>query len=114
MKKLILTFIIMLIITSCVSTLPEQAAQITSETPVSTTTHKQTSIPAISITPANTQTPEPKPAVQATYVGNKDTKRFHYDWCSYAKKIKKTYRVKLSSHEAAINDGYVPCRICKP
>ena len=64
--------------------------------------------------PTFAPTPEPEPEPIQTYVGNKNTKKFHYEWCSSAKQIKASNRVELSSRAAAINAGYVPCKNCNP
>lgn len=49
-----------------------------------------------------------------TYIGNSNTKKFHYTHCGHAKKISEKNRVYLNSREEAINGGYVPCKVCKP
>lgn len=50
----------------------------------------------------------------ANYVGNANSKKFHYSDCSAAQKIKSSNRVEFSSREEAINMGYVPCKKCQP
>lgn len=49
-----------------------------------------------------------------TYIGNKNTKKFHYSWCSSVDDMKDKNKVSLSSREAAISKGYVPCKRCDP
>ncbi|GAV24765.1 prophage LambdaCh01 nuclease domain-containing protein [Carboxydothermus islandicus] len=48
------------------------------------------------------------------YVGNKNSRKFHYEDCRWAKKIAPSNRVYFKSREAAINAGYVPCKVCNP
>ena len=49
------------------------------------------------------------------YVGNKNTKKFHYPTCTSAGKIKETNKISMEcTREEAINEGYTPCGICKP
>jgi methylphosphotriester-DNA--protein-cysteine methyltransferase len=46
------------------------------------------------------------------YHGNPSTKKFHQSNCRYYNCAKCT--AFFSSHQAALNAGYVPCGICKP
>ena len=48
------------------------------------------------------------------YVGNSNSRKFHYADCSTLKKMDPKNRVNFSSREAAISAGYVPCKRCKP
>lgn len=50
----------------------------------------------------------------ASYVGNKNSKIFHYADCSSAAKMKAENRVNFSSRDEAINGGYRPCKKCSP
>ena len=47
----------------------------------------------------------------ANYVGNSNSKKFHYSDCRAAAKIKPANKVSFSSREEAVNSGYVPCKI---
>jgi len=50
-----------------------------------------------------------------TYVLNKSTKKFHYPWCSYAKKISaKNYEETSKSASQLKKAGYSACGHCKP
>ena len=49
-----------------------------------------------------------------TYIGNKNTKKFHYPWCSSVNQMKDKNKVSLTSRSAAIDAGYVPCKKCNP
>lgn len=49
------------------------------------------------------------------YVLNKNTKKFHYPWCSSADDIKKKNRKEFTgTREEVISQGYVPCKRCNP
>jgi endonuclease YncB( thermonuclease family) len=48
----------------------------------------------------------------ATYVGNKRSKRFHLPSCSFAKKIKSSNRVLFSKKWSAFWAGYAPAKRC--
>lgn len=53
--------------------------------------------------------------VQYTYIGNKNSKKFHYDSCSGVKSMKESNRVLLEcTRDEAMGMGYSPCGICKP
>lgn len=83
------------------------------------------SITSSSAPVAPTAAPTPKPTAKpsydddgysggTTYIGNKNTKKFHYSWCSSVDDMKDKNKVSLSSREAAISKGYVPCKRCDP
>ena len=50
----------------------------------------------------------------ANYVGNANSKKFHYADCTYAQKMKAFNRVEFGSREDAVAAGYVPCKKCSP
>ena len=50
----------------------------------------------------------------ASYIGNKNTKKFHHSYCSSVKQMKDSNKVPLASREQAINLGYDPCGNCSP
>lgn len=49
-----------------------------------------------------------------SYIGNKNTKKFHHSWCSSVGKMKSSNKVSFSSRSAAISKGYDPCKNCNP
>lgn len=49
-----------------------------------------------------------------SYVGSKNTKKFHASNCRYASKIKEENAVKFSTPSEATEQGYVPCSVCNP
>ena len=48
------------------------------------------------------------------YIGNARSHKFHRPDCRYTKKIAPRNRVFFQSRQEAINQGYVPCKVCKP
>lgn len=50
----------------------------------------------------------------SNYVGNANSKKFHYADCSAAQKMKASNRVEFNSRDEAINAGYIPCKKCQP
>lgn len=53
-------------------------------------------------------------ALASQYVGNSNSGKFHYSSCRWAQKIASYNRVDYDSREDAVNDGYVPCKVCRP
>ena len=49
------------------------------------------------------------------YVGNKNSKKFHYAWCSSVGKMKETNKYYYTgTRDEMIAQGYDPCGNCKP
>ena len=60
--------------------------------------------------PANSNTAE-----EAQYIGNKNTKKFHYPYCSSVADMKEKNKVPLyCTRDEAIAQGYSPCGRCHP
>jgi len=60
--------------------------------------------------------PEPtrsKPTA-AAYIGNKNTRKFHFASCRSVGQMNPSNKVPYSSREDAVADGYVPCKNCNP
>lgn len=49
-----------------------------------------------------------------SYIGNRNTMRFHLPNCSSVGQMNPANKVALKSRSAAISGGYVPCRRCNP
>ncbi len=77
--------------------------------PTATPSRRPTATPRVSATPAPTHQP-----ISASYIGNKNTKKFHRPDCGSAKQIAQKNVISFSSREAAVNQGYQPCKRCKP
>ncbi len=60
--------------------------------------------------------PKPDPLDNKTgkYIGNINTKKFHYPDCNSVKNTKKANRVYLKTYKEAMDNNYEPCSICKP
>jgi len=50
----------------------------------------------------------------AAYIGNRNTKKFHYPSCSSVGDMNPANKVPLASRQQAIAGGYVPCKRCNP
>ena len=60
--------------------------------------------------PANSNTAE-----EAQFIGNKNTKKFHYPYCSSVADMKEKNKVPLyCTRDEAIAQGYSPCGRCHP
>lgn len=51
-------------------------------------------------------------AAEGGFIGNKRSLKFHLPTCKYLPAEKN--RVPFKTREEAINEGYVPCKVCKP
>ena len=51
---------------------------------------------------------------EASYIGNKNTKKFHKPSCSSVKDMAEHNRIGLESRNDAISAGFSPCGRCKP
>ena len=49
---------------------------------------------------------------EKTYIGNRNSRRFHAPTCKFAQRIKSTNRIVFSSRWAAFYQGYAPSKIC--
>lgn len=79
----------------------------------STQEEPKESEPIISETePEPEDDPEP---VGIDYVGNKDSKKFHYAWCSSVDRMKESNKYYYTgTRDEMIAKGYVPCKNCNP
>lgn len=50
----------------------------------------------------------------SNYVGNANSKKFHYADCSMVGKMNPANKVYINTRNEAINAGYVPCKRCNP
>jgi len=53
-------------------------------------------------------------AGSGAYVGNANTRVFHYSSCSYVNRMKEGNKVYFSTRDEAIAAGYRPCKVCNP
>ena len=87
------------------------AATIFVHTPFAAHT-KTASSPIAASVSATFKSPETKPEKPITYIGNKNTKKFHLPSCYTLPKEKN--RVYFSSRDRAINRNFKPCQNCNP
>jgi hypothetical protein len=69
---------------------------------------------AILVHPAGINRTAQATTIDDPYVGNKNSKKFHYSWCSSVSDIKENNKVTFSSREEATSQGYEPCKRCEP
>ncbi len=60
------------------------------------------------------QTINPALKTDMTYIGNKNSKKFHISTCDGIKNMKETNKVKFSNRDDAVQSGYSPCNTCQP
>lgn len=60
--------------------------------------------------------PTPEPEAKGTdYVGNKNSKKFHFAWCSSVGKMKESNKFYYTgTRDEMIAKGYEPCKNCNP
>ena len=74
-----------------------------------------TPAPTIAPTPVPTMEPTPTPSVvDAPYIGNSNTKKFHLASCKHVKDIANEHMVGFNDRESAVSQGYIPCKTCNP
>ena len=47
-------------------------------------------------------------------IGNAKSRKYHYSCCQWAKVINPANVIKFNSSQDARNQGYVPCKVCRP
>jgi micrococcal nuclease len=50
----------------------------------------------------------------ASFVGSSKSNKYHYPSCQWAQKISPANEVWFSGSQDARNQGYVPCKVCRP
>lgn len=69
----------------------------------------------LAATPEPTPTPAEPAAIGGDYIGNANTKKFHYPDCSSVKKMKESNKVELhGTRDEIIEMGFEPCKNCRP
>ena len=61
-------------------------------------------------------TPQPKQntPVTASYIGNKNTRKFHRGDCRMVARMSQSNKVTFNNRDSAVSQGYNPCKICNP
>lgn len=67
-----------------------------------------------SSTAASDTSSEKTESSSASYVGNRNSKKFHHSWCSSVSDMKASNSVSFDSRSEAIDCGYKPCGRCNP
>ena len=58
---------------------------------------------------------EQRPAsAEFYYVGNANSGKLHYHWCSSVDVMKDSNKIIMFDRDQAVGFGYVPCKRCKP
>jgi len=47
-------------------------------------------------------------------VGSTSSRKYHYSCCQWAKEISPANEIRFNSSQDARNQGYVPCKVCRP
>ena len=55
-----------------------------------------------------------QPVTQDIYVGSIQSDKYHYPDCYWAQQIKPENLIRFSSVKEALDNGYVPCKVCNP
>ena len=59
--------------------------------------------------------PDTTPSVAVSYIGNKNTKKFHYPDCGSVKQMSEKNKDYMNcTRDEAIARGYVSCKNCNP
>lgn len=53
-------------------------------------------------------------ATALAYVGNCRTYKLHRDGCRYVQRMNDSNKVYFEDRDEAIDEGYVPCKVCRP
>ena len=51
---------------------------------------------------------------EPSYIGNRNSKKLHFGWCSSVEDMKESNKVPILDRDSAIAEGYVPCKRCDP
>lgn len=67
-------------------------------------------------TDSNTVVQAPSQSIETeiSYIGNKNSKKFHLSSCDGVKNMDSKNKITFSSREDAIENGYTPCKTCNP
>lgn len=73
-----------------------------------------THIPDSHYTYSNTKDTSSSSSDSGKYIGNSNSGKFHKSTCKWGQKTAEHNRVYFSSRNAAISQGYHPCKVCNP
>lgn len=55
-----------------------------------------------------------KSDIEIAYVGSRNSNKYHYPSCVWARKIKLQNLVTFGNKQETDARGYIPCKVCKP
>ena len=115
LRKLILiaTSLLLLSQSSCTTT------KVIHETadPTHATTRRTTAAPTTTVATTTTaaQVQDTQDNYEVDYIANRNTKKFHRPGCPSVKEMNEENKISFhGSREDLIDEGYVPCKRCKP
>lgn len=74
---------------------------------------KETPPPA-AIDPPKRPAPEARERVTTSYIGNRRSHIFHRAGCHYVRRMNEGNKVEFDNRDEAIDEGYRPCKKCRP
>lgn len=85
--------------------------------PTHATTRRTTAAPTTTVVPTTTaaQVQDTQGNYEVDYIANRNTKKFHRPGCPSVKEMNEENKISFhGSREDLIDEGYVPCKRCKP
>lgn len=70
--------------------------------------------PPAAIDPPKKPDPEAKAWVTVSYIGNRRSHIFHRAGCHYVRRMNEGNKVEFDNRDEAIDEGYRPCKKCRP
>lgn len=128
MKKSICVFLVLLFLCGCAPSSSDKTdnthSQITINMPTDDTVngYRQGSnsqsmpqtISADDVKPASPNQNSSSENTKVEYIGNLNTHIFHKSTCGSVGTMKEENKIIFEGRDAAINDGYTPCKRCNP
>ena len=70
---------------------------------------------AVVTAPKQEATTDTSVSVETSYIGNKNTKKFHYPYCGSVKQMSEKNKDYMNcTRDDAIARGYISCKVCNP
>ena len=128
MKKLVCVFLVLLCLCGCSPSNSDMTdnthSQITINLPTDDTVNgyrqggnsqsMPQTISADEVKPASPEQNSSSENTKVEYVGNLNTHIFHKSTCGSVGTMKDENKIIFEGRDAAINDGYTPCKRCNP
>ena len=71
-------------------------------------------VPSPPAAPAEAVSPKPKAEAEIEFVGFKNSNKYHYPTCKWARTRYPSQLIKFKSAQEAQERNYIPCPVCKP